>query len=85
MEEPYLFLVEPMQNALSYYKSVSFEDKIHQFVATSLAWADYRSLGDIIALHISLSSGTSLLIPVEEENKQKQSLSPHCSFNDTQG
>jgi hypothetical protein len=70
IEEPYLFLVEPMQNALSSYKSVSFEDIKHQFVATCLAWADCRSLRDLIT-HISLSSGTSLLVPVEEENKQK--------------
>ena len=72
-----------MQNALSYYKFVSFEDKIHHFVATCLAWADCSSLGDII-VHINLSSGR-LLIPVEEENKQKQSLTSHCSSNDTQG
>ena len=37
IEEPNLFLVEPMQNALLSYKSVSFEDTKHQFVATCLA------------------------------------------------
>jgi len=45
-----------------------------------LAWVDCRWLGDLAA-HINLNSGTSLLIYLEEENKQKQSLTHHCSCN----